>query len=196
MDRIQRIQRFAEMHYKARCKADKSQEYMAMELGVAKKTVQNWEKGISSPSFFQSLEWFRALGINPMPYYVSLIYPSASVDVDSDTDDEEIDKAFDEMMKNIPRSGKRALLFLFYGKHGSSPNAIMNMMLAHLHTPMQSRTLHARLISETYEMDEKLGNIVCPDNIRPNITALNKAIDSAKNATINKQNSYNNISED
>lgn len=196
MDRIQRIQRFAEMHYKARCKADKSQEYMAMELGVAKKTVQNWEKGISSPSFFQSLEWFRALGINPMPYYVSLIYPSASVDVDSDTDDEEIDKAFNEMMKNIPRSGKRALLFLFYGKHGSSPNAIMNMMLAHLHTPMQSRTLHARLISETYEMDEKLGNIVCPDNIRPNITALNKAIDSAKNATINKQNSYNNISED
>lgn len=196
MDRIQRIQRFAEMHYKARCKADKSQEYMAMELGVAKKTVQNWEKGISSPSFFQSLEWFRALGINPMPYYVSLIYPSASVDVDSGTDDEEIDKAFDEMMKNIPRSGKRALLFLFYGKHGSSPNAIMNMMLAHLHTPMQSRTLHARLISETYEMDEKLGNIVCPDNIRPNITALNKAIDSAKNATINKQNSYNNISED
>lgn len=196
MDRIQRIQRFAEMHYNARCKADKSQEYMAMELGVAKKTIQNWEKGISSPSFFQSLEWFRALGINPMPYYVSLIYPSASVDVDSDTDDEEIDKAFNEMMKNIPRSGKRALLFLFYGKHGSSPNAIMNMMLAHLHTPMQSRVLHSRLISEAYEMDNELGNIVCPDNIRPNIDALNKAIDSAKNATINKQNSYNNISED
>lgn len=189
-DRIQRIQRFTDIHVNARMKCKKSQEYMAMELGVAKKTVQNWEKGISSPSFFQSLEWFRILGLNPMPYYINCIYPTKTTEVNSESSDEEINKAFNELMKDIPMSGKRALLFLFYGKHGSSPNAVIQMMLAHLHTGMKARALHASLISQTYVIEKETNTLVCPENIQPNIEALDKAIDSAKNAYINNKTNY------
>lgn len=189
-DRIQRIQRFTDIHVNARMKCKKSQEYMAMELGVAKKTVQNWEKGISSPSFFQSLEWFRVLGLNPLPYYVNCVYPANTTNVSSDSSDEEINKAFDELMKDIPMSGKRALLFLFYGKHGSSPNAVVQMMLAHLHTGMKARALHASLISQTYVIEKETNMLACPDNIQPNIEALDKAIESAKQAFINNKTDY------
>lgn len=163
---------------------------MAMELGVAKKTVQNWEKGISSPSFFQSLEWFRVLGLNPLPYYVNCVYPTNTTNVSSDSSDDEINKAFDELMKDIPMSGKRALLFLFYGKHGSSPNAVVQMMLAHLHTGMKARALHASLISQTYVIEKETNMLACPDNIQPNIEALDKAIESAKQAFINNKTDY------
>lgn len=195
-DRTQRIKRFAEMHAQARVKAGLSQEAMAMELGVAKKTVQNWEKGVSSPSFFQSLEWFRVLGLNPMPYYVKCIYPEAITDVTQTTSDDEINKAFSNLINDIPMSGKRALLYLFYGKHGSSPNAVMQMMLAHLHTGMKGRALHASLIAQTYEMEKELDVLVCPENIQPNIPALEKAIDSAKQAFIKNQTSYSNVDEE
>lgn len=195
-DRVQRIKRFAEMHAQARVKVGFSQEDMAMELGVAKKTVQNWEKGVSSPSFFQSLEWFRILGLNPMPYYVKCIYPEAITDVTLNTSDDEINKAFSELIKDIPMSGKRALLYLFYGKHGSSPNAVMQMMLAHLHTGMKGRALHASLIAQTYEMEKELDALVCPENIQPNIPALEKAIDSAKQAFIKNQTSYSNVDDE
>ena len=192
-DRIQKIQRFTDIHVNARIKAKKSQEYMAMELGVAKKTVQNWEKGISSPSFFQSLEWFRVLGLNPMPYYINCIYPSNITDVNSHSSDEEINQAFNELMKDIPISGKRALLFLFYGKHGSSPNAVIQLLLAHLHTGMKARALHANLISQTYMIEKETNTLSCPENIQPNIEALDKAIESARQAFINNKTSYSNI---
>lgn len=189
-DHAQKIQRLAEIHLNARLKAHKSQEYMALELGVTRKTIQNWESGISSPSFFQSLEWFRVLGLNPMPYYINCIYPTVTTDVTQDTPDEEINASFNELIKDIPVSGKRALLYLFYGKHGSSPNAVVQMVLAHLHTGMKARALHADLIKQTYEIEKATGTLDCPNNIQPNIEALGKAIDSAKRAYINKQNGY------
>ena len=64
----ERAKRFALMFSKSRAKMKKSQEFMALGLGVSKKTIQNWENGTSSPTFFQSSEWFRILGLNPMPY--------------------------------------------------------------------------------------------------------------------------------
>ena len=53
----------------------KSQEYMSMELGIARKTVQNWEKGVSEPSLGQAIEWFKLLDINPLPYLFQVVYP-------------------------------------------------------------------------------------------------------------------------
>ena len=50
--------RLAELHMRARYDAGKSQEYIALEMGVSKKTVANWEKGISTPDIFDSFRWF------------------------------------------------------------------------------------------------------------------------------------------
>ena len=75
--RIERAKRFSKIWWQSRADSGKSQEYMALGLGVSKKTIQNWEKGITSPDLFQSSEWFRLLGLNPLHYYLEFLYPDA-----------------------------------------------------------------------------------------------------------------------
>ena len=64
----------AQIHMDARKQAHKSQEYMAQSLGVARRTVQNWEKGTSTPTLDESIAWFRVLGMDPMPFYEQYIH--------------------------------------------------------------------------------------------------------------------------
>lgn len=74
--RIERAKRFAKVWWKSRDDVGKSQEFMALSMGVSKKTIQNWEKGLSSPNLFQATEWFRVLGLNPIKYYMEFLYPN------------------------------------------------------------------------------------------------------------------------
>ena len=188
--RTERVQLFADIHIKARIAAGKSQEFMAIELGVAKKTVQNWEKGISSPSFFQSLEWFRVLNTNPFPYYMSLMYPKEFSHIKSANTDDEINEAFDALIKQISVNDKRALLYIYYGAHGGDPHTIINLMLAHLHTPLKARITQAMLISYIYEMQSEINDLICKDDIMPNITELNDSIMRARVAALHKSYGY------
>lgn len=194
--RSQRVYRFAELHASARIEAGKSQEYMALELGVSKKTVMNWEKGTSSPSFFQSLEWFRVLNTNPFPYYLSYIYPDQLKGLKGTDSDEKIEEAFEAMIHHISIADKRALLYLYYGNHGSSPHSLIQLMLAHTHTPIQSRIANAFLVSHVYSLHKQLGTDICPDNIQPDMDDLNEAIMKAQDAVMNNGFGYTNIDED
>ncbi len=121
------------MFYMSRCKANKSQEWMALELGVSRKTIQNWESGASIPSFFDSLEWFHVLNINPFPYFLEFVYPDTVKGVKPEDSDDRIEDAFDSLIGNLSVQDKRALLYLYYGEHGSSPYSVLQLMLAHLH---------------------------------------------------------------
>ena len=188
--RSERVQLFSDIHTKARISAGKSQEFMAIELGIAKKTVQNWEKGISSPSFFQSLEWFRVLNTNPFPYYMSMMYPKEFNHIKRANTDEEIDEAFDTLIKQISIEDKRALLYIYYGSHGGDPHTVINLMLAHLHTPLQARITQAMLISFIYEMQEEIGNLICKDDIMPNMNELKDSLMRARVAALQKSYGY------
>lgn len=191
--RITRILRFSKIHYDARMKAKKSQEYIALELGVTKKTVQNWEKGLSSPSFFQSLEWFRVLNINPFPFYMDVLYPDKVAGVKSSDSDEKIDEAFNALIQNISINDKRALLYLYYGDHGSSPHSVIQLMLAHLHLPLTLRINDACNVDTNYKMAKELNTLVCPDNIKPDLSDFKSSIIKALEASKNNKNSYTNI---
>lgn len=186
----QRMKRFALIHSYARMKAGRSQEYMALELGVAKKTIQNWEKGISSPSFFQSLEWFRVLNLNPFPYYFMIVYPNSIKNVKSEHEAEKINADFDILIRNISVNDKKALLYLYYGDHGSSPHSVIQMMLAHLHTPIKARIANAFLISNVYKLEKELGEIICPDEALPDQKDLQNAIDRAYKSVLQHEESY------
>lgn len=181
-----RIKLFSEMHVKARLDAGKSQEYMAFELGIAKKTVQNWEKGISSPSFFQSVEWFKVLGLNPFPYYMTYYYQKPN---DSPTD-KEVEDEYNELMKILPTSVKRALLFIFFGRHGSSPMSLIQLTLAHIHAPLKSRVINATIIKHNYDMAEAQDELICEDNILPDTELLGQAILCATSSTIDNKYGY------
>lgn len=194
--RSARAAEFADMHARVRTKVNKSQEYMAMELGVSKKTIQNWEKGISSPTFFQSLEWFRTLKVNPIPYYIQCVFPYKNVRGKKTDPDEVIEERFNMLIEQFSNNTKRALVYLFLGEHGSSPTAIIQFLLEYLHLPMKDRALIAKMTSEAYYINKEMGNIVCPENILPITDLLDKSIESAKASVIQHYTSYSPIEEE
>lgn len=194
--RLDRVKRFAEIHVKARDKAGKSQEFMALELGVAKKTVQNWEKGISSPSFFQSLEWFRVLNINPMPYYLSILYPDKYSTIKNASTDEEVNAAFSVLVEQLSINDKKAFLYFYYGEHGSPANTLIQLLLAHAHTPLQTRITQAILTYNLYEMEKERDNLICTDAILPDLDTLSKSIMRARLSAIQHEYGYTLINED
>lgn len=188
-----RARRFAEIHFRARDIAGKSQEYMAMELGVAKKTVQNWEKGVSSPSFFESLEWFRVLNVNPFPFYMSILYPDKTNKLKHISSDEDINDAFETLIKQISVNDKRALLYLYYGSHGSSPHSLLQLILAHLHTPLKYRITQANSIVSNYTLLEGLNELKDTDKIMPDMDDLKDSIVRANVAVLHNELGYTNL---
>lgn len=189
---LERIKRFSKIFYKSRMDAGVSQEYIAAELRVSPRTVQNWEYGVSSPSFFQSTEWFRALGLNPLPYYFDYVYPNFE-GVKSDDPDEKVKDLLMEIVATLTSDDMRRLLFLLYGNHGSSPHAVLNMITAHLQTPINDRVAQAAVILHNYEMEKEIGNIVRPNNIQPDIELLRDSIKSGKMAAVKDKKGYSTI---
>ncbi|MGM9615900.1 MAG: helix-turn-helix domain-containing protein [Oscillospiraceae bacterium] len=188
--RIERAERFAKIWWSSRAKAGKSQEVMALGLGVSKKTIQNWERGISSPSFFQSAEWFRILGLNPMEYYLAFLYPDQFGSIQPSSSDESIEETLMLLIKNTSPLEKRQLLFLMSGVHGSSWISLMQLFTAHCHTSMQARVAAARLILENYEMEEQTTGLVCPENVRPDMDILRQAVKEGKQAVLCHNSGY------
>ena len=175
--KTERTRRFAQIWSLYRTDAGKTQEFMANGLGVSKKTIQNWEKGASSPDLFEGSEWFRVLGTNPLPYYLAFLYPWLFDGIKSETSDEEVENALLFLVKNMTDLEKRELLYLMAGRHGS----------------LRSRVTAARTILENYEMDEACGALVCPDNVRPDMRMLRHAVEEGKQSVFNQLSGYTNL---
>jgi len=181
--------RFSFILQRSRNIAGKSQEFMAIELGVARKTIQNWEKGISSPTVPQALSWFHILGQSGVPYFFQYIYPDMEGIKETDSD-EQIHKALLEIVTNLPKESIRQLFFFFYGDHGSVPTAVLQMLTAHLQTPMKDRVTQAGVIEKNYELALKKGQLSSPNHIQPDLDVLKKAISEGEAAFLNDKNSY------
>lgn len=173
----------------ARNLSGKSQEYMALELGVARKTVQNWEWGASEPSIGQAIAWFKAIDVNPLPYLFKIIHADLEGN-DSDDDIKRLHSSLTKLIKELPEEGTRQLLYLFYGKHGSSPRAVLNMLTAHLQTPMSDRVVHGNVILKNYERAKKKNRLTNIEHIQPNEALLRRAIAMGEEADLLDKNAY------
>ncbi|MCQ2527449.1 MAG: helix-turn-helix domain-containing protein [Lachnospiraceae bacterium] len=192
-ERIERAKRFSKIWWRSRADAGVSQEYVAIGVGVSRKTVQNWEKGISSPDLFQASEWFNVLGLNPLPYFLDFIFPQDVDGIKGNDEDKRIDEALKQLIEQLPAAGKRQLLYMLYGNHGSSPNAVLNLMNAHLQAPLKDRIVHAAMIVENYELEKMLGNLVCPSNIQPDIKMLRTSMENARTTVEKHRSGYHMI---
>lgn len=188
--RVDRAKRFAKIWWSSRAEAGKSQEFMALGLGVSKKTIQNWERGISSPSLFQGSEWFRLLGLNPIRYYLQFLYPGLFGDISPSDDDEKIKQALIQLINEATPQENRELLFLMSNWHGGSWYALLQMIVAHCHTSLKSRVAVAHAILENYEMDAGTLGVACPDNVQPDLQILKYAIEEAKESVLKSNDAY------
>lgn len=190
MDQYEIAERFADMWRTSRAIAGKSQDYMAKALGVSKKTIQNWEDGTSSPSQIKGLEWFQVLGLQPLPFYLRVIHPEQFGGLTPNSADEEIEEALFTCLHEFTPDFRRKLLFVLLGDHGSSPIAVMDMIAAHLHTPLRDRLNVAESIRTNYQIAEANKTLVCPTHVPSDIQSLSYAIDCAKAAIITSQTRY------
>lgn len=180
MNQIELAERFAQMWRKSREDAGKSQEYMAKALGVSKTTVQNWEAGTSCPNQLKGFEWFQALGVQPLPYYLELFFPSKSGNVSSE-EDEKIEEALIKYAKALRPSERKKLLFVVYGQHGSEFEELIELMVAYFHTPDENRITVAQNICTNFEIAQATGKTVAKDSVMPDLKLV-------KNAIIRKRN--------
>lgn len=175
--------------WETRIKGKRSQEYMALEMGVARKTIQNWEKGISAPSIEQAIEWFRILQISPLPYLFQYVYPQMQ-SINAGDEDQKLRQNLITLIEQLPPEGIRQLLYLFYGNHGSSPRAVLNLMTAHLQTPMRDRVMAGSLILKQYQISSQQNNLTSLDHIQPDIELLKSCIEKGEKAAVEGMASY------
>lgn len=175
-----------------RNESGKSQEYMAFELGVTRRTILNWENGISEPSVGQTVSWFKLTGKNPIPYLLQYTYPDMNK-ISPKDDDAKILAALMQLINDLPAEGVRQLMYLFFGNHGSSPRAVLQMITAHLQTPMKDRIAHGQLIATNYEIAKRTNTLAQPNHIQPDCDTLNAAIETAKCAVEKNAKEYSTI---
>lgn len=166
-----------------------SQEYVSFELGVARKTVQNWEKGVSEPTIDQALNWFKTVKVSPLPYLFQYVYPQME-NISSADHIEELRKSLMLMVEAMPEEAVRQVLYLFYGDHGSAPRAVLNMVTAHLQTPMRDRVVAGSVILKNYEMAKKQGNITDENHVQPDVELLRHAINKGEEAAVANEDCY------
>ena len=175
-----------------RHESGRSQEYMALELGVARRTILNWENGISEPSIGQTISWFKLVGKNPIPFLLQCTYPDMN-NISPADNDAKILASLMQLINDLPAEGVRQLMYLFFGDHGSSPRAVLQMINAHLQTPMKDRIAHGQLIATNYEIAKRTGTLAQPNHIQPDADYLNAAIETAKKAVEKSAKEYSTI---
>lgn len=168
----------------ARLSKKKSQEYMSFELGVARKTIQNWEMDATSPSIDQAIKYYKVLGLSPVPFLFRYVFPENDVLDYEKKYTEELKLLFDDMPPEIAKQ----ILFLFYGNHGSSPRAIMQLITAHLETPMRDRITSANIILKNYEL-AKLKNVTL-NQCEVDTELLKSAIIEGEKSFLNGNDGY------
>lgn len=166
-----------------------SQVKLADEIGVNKRTIINWEQGISQPSIENIIKWFDACGVNPMHYILEYISPDAFDNVDY-KNEQTINEAFRSLTELMSYEDKMALLYIYFGQHGSSPETVMQMLLAHLHNPLKDRISIAVHIATGYRLNESLDALVGGDLPKPNLDMLDEAILKAAESVKNCKSGY------
>lgn len=181
--------KFAEMLRKSRADSGLSQKEVAKRLGISRTTVQNWESGYSCPTQLEGFLWFRALGLQPLPYYLGILYPEFE-QIDHTADDDHVEAALLRLISGLPIEAKKKLLYCAYGNHGSNPLAVLELVTAHLQTPLRARLSVAEVIRSHYEVAQAVGTLAQPEYIHPNIDLLNSAYLQGKAAVMRGEQGY------
>lgn len=191
MNRIDVAEAFALMWQKSRHDAGKSQEYMAKALGVSRKTIQNWEDGTSCPNQMKGLEWFQVLGLQPLPYYLEVLYPSFDMTMTDSCKDIEVE--LNTIIHDLPDRSKKELLYILSGAHGSSAISVIEMLTAHLHSPLIDRVNIAQCVLTNYEISHAHDADVCKEQVQPDTEMLRLAISRGKESVLNRQTHYSTL---
>ena len=92
MNKCETMDSISEMFKQSRIASGKSQDWVAKKLGVSKKSVQNWENGISIPNLLVTFEWFDVVGVPMYPYFMNVLHPLEIADIKPTTEEAKLKK--------------------------------------------------------------------------------------------------------
>lgn len=173
---------------RARNDSKKSQDYVARHLGVSRKTIENWESGFTSPSLNSCLKYFEVLKLQPLPYFIKMLY--GELEYNQLNTDDNLQAALIERIKLCTPAEQRKLLFILSGNHGSSSRAILDMISAHLHMPLKDRLNVTHNIITDYEIAKSHNDLVQSNVALPDLAYLKQSYEEAKTAVVEYKNSY------
>lgn len=180
--------KFSAIWQRSRYDAGKTQSYMAKAMGVSLKTVQNWEAGITCPSQQQSFEWFLKLGVQPLPYYLDVLYPTLK-QMNDESPVEDVDSALSCVTEQLSKGMKQRLLYILSGTHGSSVAALLELITAYLALPLHGRIIITDTILSKYELDG-MNNDLHRSDALPDIDLIKSAVSRATVAMQENKDSY------
>lgn len=157
---------------KARVSANLSQREMAHMIEKNERTVQNWEKGVSSPDSDEIMDWCSACGVSPITVFMEVLHPDLYKEADNKKSDAAVDQELQMLVQALPPLTKRLLLFVLKSQHGSSPPAVISEIAANLHCPLNNRASVCGTIIDQYTYAQIAGLDPCPDAPHPPIDDL------------------------
>ena len=181
-----------EMLRSSRYRAEISQAEIADVLGVTKKTVQNWEAGLSCPPVDKFIEWFKAVREQPIPFMLRALHEGVG-NVSNHASDHEVDLVLHATVQELDVCDKRKLLYCLMMAHGSSTSGVIDMITAHLHAPLRDRINVAMMICANYKMAKRMGTLIFPESTQPDIDWLEKCINRATNAAVDGNAEYTDL---
>lgn len=175
---------------KARVEAGLSQREMAHLIGMTERTVQNWEKGDTSPDGDEIMDWFTACGASPLAAMQEMLHPELYRKQATDMTDEELDAAISGFLDNSPRIVKEMILFIVLGKHGSYPPAVIAEICANLHTPLQNKVSVCGQVLDNYNCAVATHTDPVPDDVHPPLDLLETSYKAGKEASRRGETAY------
>lgn len=174
---------------KARVKAGLSQREMAILIGKNERTVQNWEKGQSSPDSDEIMDWCSSCGVSPIAVFMEVLHPELYAVPDDGKANDELNAELCRLVVNLPPLTKRLLLFILKGRHGSSPPAVISEIAANLHCPLNNRASVCGTIIDQYTYAQIAGLDPCPpiDDLKINYKAGRAAAENGAFGYIGKK---------
>ena len=175
---------------KARVEAGLSQREMAHLIGMTERTVQNWEKGQSSPDGDEIMDWFTACGASPLAAMQEMLHPELYRKQATNMTDEELDAAIAGFLDTSPRIVKEMILFIVLGKHGSYPPAAFAEICANLHTPLQNKVSVCGQVLDNYNCAVATHTDPVPDDVHPPLDLLETSYKAGKEASRRGETAY------
>lgn len=175
---------------KARNEAGLTQRAIAEQLGISKATVQSWENGQTSPNCDDLMEWFVACKVSPLAYFQEMLYPELYAQPLDQQQDRDLEDVLMVCIRRTPIAVKRMLLYIFMGKHGSYPPAVIAEICANLHTPLKDRVSVCGQIIDNYNCARATGTDPVPDGEQPPIEDLTQTYKAGRAASQSGAASY------
>lgn len=161
---------------------------------VDAKTWAKYEAGTSSPSIPEFCRIFSILGKDALKVVLDIIYPETYGTISPNSDTAVLRQAASHYFLNVASEQMvRQWNYLLFGNHGSNIEPQMQEFCMLDHLPLDYRLAVAQMIYSLFNIAASKGELLCPNNVMPDLGILSDAISISQKSVSEGKDSYTSI---